>query len=115
FVFKFQGQFYITGLFTVNTSPMEFYGLMRHNGAAWEPVPGFEIAAPIKSIKIHENKLYIGGYFTEVQGAPGNGIAVFDGTNWDNLGGGVLWDLDEPSEGNPTVFDMLFDGDDLVV
>ncbi len=105
----------MTGLFTISTSPLEFYGILRYNGTSWEAVPGFEAATPIKHVMIHDNKLYVAGYFRQIQGAPGNGIAVYDGTSWDNLGGGVLWDLADPAEGYPIILDMLFHEDELIV
>ncbi|MBK7382140.1 MAG: T9SS type A sorting domain-containing protein [Flavobacteriales bacterium] len=113
-VVSFQGQFYMAGLFTVDTIDVEYYGIMRYTGSQWEPVPGFEAAAPIKQILVHDNKLYVSGYFRKYQGAPGNSIAVFDGTTWDDLGGGMLMDLDDPSYLYPQVRDFLFHDGDLI-
>jgi hypothetical protein len=114
YVFHFQGQDYMTGLITTDTVNVEFYGLMRYTGTEWEPVPGFETAAPIKKFLIDDNKLYVSGYFRAGPGVPGNSIAMFDGVSWSDLGGGMLDDLTTPSNGYPIVYDMLMHHGDLV-
>jgi hypothetical protein len=44
---------------------------------------------PINAIAFHGGDIYIGGEFTEVDGVPASNVAVFDGTRWKPLGGGV--------------------------
>lgn len=113
YVFKFQDQHYLTGLITVDTVNVEFYGLMRYTGTEWEPVPGFEVYAPIKDILIYNNRLYLCGYFFESTGAPGNLVVAYDGTSWDDLGGGLLYDLPTSTYGN--AFDLLEWNGDIYV
>ncbi len=91
-VFKFQDQWYMTGLLD-DTIAGVTYGFARYNGNGWESVPGFEEPAPIKDILIHNDTLYVCGYFFEGPGSPGNMVAIYDGQQWNNLGGGTLLDL----------------------
>lgn len=114
YVFPFQGQYYMTGLLN-DTANSAFYGFLRYTGTEWEPVPGFETYGPIKKVLIHDDKLYVCGYFFEANGQPGNLVASYDGSQWDNLGGGLLYSLTAPTSGNPTAVDMFFDGDTLYV
>lgn len=46
----------------------------------------------ISKLLVYNNRLYvIGGFWqSENSGNPGNGIAAWDGTKWDNLGGGAF-------------------------
>ena len=90
-VFKFLGSWYMTGLFD-DLVTQQTYGFLRYTGSAWVPVPGFETAAPIKDILIHNDTLYMCGYFFEGPGIPGNMVAMYDGENWSNLGGGITFD-----------------------
>ena len=89
YVFDFQGMTYMTGLFR---DPLTegFASFLKWNGAAWEHVPGWgDHSKPIKDIAIRNDTLYVAGAFTLAAGAPGNGIAYFDGTTWNDMGGGV--------------------------
>lgn len=113
YVFKYLEQYYMTGLLTVDTVDVEFYGLMRYTGSAWEPVPGFETAAPIKDVLIHDGRLYLCGYFFTANGAPGNMVTMYDGTQWSDLGGGLLYDL--PSSGYGVALDLLEWNGDIYV
>ncbi len=90
-VFKFRGQLYMTGLLD-DTVANSTYSFLRYTGSAWEPVPGFTSYAPIKDILIHDDTLYMCGYFFEYQGAPGNLVTMYDGTTWSAMGGGLTYD-----------------------
>lgn len=89
-VFDFKGYTYMTGYYK---DPLtgNIISFMRWNGSTWEHVPGWgTLNAPIKDVFIHEGVLYVGGAFRKASGGPGNGVAAFDGEQWDELGGGVL-------------------------
>jgi hypothetical protein len=89
FVFEFQGKTYVTGQFRDPLSD-GFCSFMRFNGTAWEYVPGWgQHLGNIKDISIRNDTLYVAGTFRSDQGAPGNGIAYFDGTDWNDMGGGL--------------------------
>ncbi len=90
-VFKFRDQFYMTGLLydSVSNTTMS---LGRYNTDHWEHLPGFETPAPIKNFLIHNDTLYLCGFFYEGPGIPGNMVVAYDGENWNNLGGGITFD-----------------------
>jgi hypothetical protein len=113
-MFDYNGQRYMGGLFTTNLSPLEYYDLVRFNAGDWEPVPGFTNQGNITSALVHDGKLYIAGSFREYQGAPGNCIAVFDGTSWDNLGGGMLMDLNNPDYLYPAISEIALHNGELI-
>lgn len=87
-VFDFQGYTYVSGSFPApDGSGIRFF--MRHNGSTWEDIPGWNNARVVKEILIQDDLLYVAGTFLESEGAPGNAIAVFDGTTWNNMDGGL--------------------------
>ena len=89
FVFDFQGMTYVTGLFRDPLST-SFCSFMRYNGSTWEYVPGWgPQLGSIRNISIRDNALYVVGTFRTANGAPGNGVARFDGQQWSDLGGGL--------------------------
>ena len=49
------------------------------------------INAPVYSLCVYHNKLYVGGEFTMVNGIPAKCLASYDGTSWSEVGGGVDW------------------------
>lgn len=88
YVFQFQGMTYMTGGFENPNVPGLAY-FMRYNGSAWEDVPGWNNAPAIKDILIRNNTLYVAGNFKQSMGAPGNRVASFDGTTWNDMDGGL--------------------------
>ncbi len=87
-VFDFQGYTYVSGFFPApDGSGIRFF--MRFNGTMWEDIPGWNNARVVKEILIQDDLLYVAGTFLESEGAPGNAIAVFDGTTWNNMDGGL--------------------------
>lgn len=99
YVFRFQGELYMTGLLN-STVTGDFYGFLKYNGLSWDTVPGFSTSAPIKNVLIHDEKLYVCGYFFTNTGAPGNLVTVFDGQQWSDMGGGLRWALPNSTSGN---------------
>lgn len=97
-VFTFLDVWYMTGLFD-DAITQQTYGILRFNGVAWEAVPGFEEPGPIKDILVHDSTLYVCGAFWEGPGIPGNMVAAFDGSTWNNMGGGLLYDLSGSDSG----------------
>ncbi|MEZ4789597.1 MAG: hypothetical protein R2811_06220 [Flavobacteriales bacterium] len=98
FVFRFQGRLYMTGLME-SALTGNIHGFLRYTGSGWEPVPGFETPAPIKDVLIHDDKLYMCGYFFTATGAPGNMVTMYDGEQWSDLGGGLLYGLPSSTSG----------------
>lgn len=89
-VFTFQGKTYVTGAFQ---SPFtgQWTSMLRHNGLAWEAIPGWNTNGPIKDFTIENDTLYLCGAFLQDQGAPGNLVVAYDGQNWNDLGGGLTF------------------------
>jgi len=88
-IFKFNGMTYMAGAFA-DPLGQGTINLIRWNGTAWEHVPGWNnIPTTITDYSIHDNLLYLAGDFLEVNAGPGNLVASFDGTSWNNLGGGL--------------------------
>ncbi|MBL7983146.1 MAG: T9SS type A sorting domain-containing protein [Flavobacteriales bacterium] len=110
-VFDFLGHTYITGSFRDPLGP-GFVDFLRFDGSAWEHVPGWDAAATIKTISIRNDTLYIGGTFREAGGGPGNLIAYFDGTTWNNMGGGLDY---TPVPMSATVLDLEWFNNELYV
>jgi hypothetical protein len=89
-VFDFRGMTYMTCAMP-NPLGTGYTTFLRWNGSNWEHVPGWgNTPAIIKDISIRNDTLYVAGTLRMAQGAPGNGVACFDGTAWNNMGGG-LW------------------------
>ncbi|HMQ74954.1 MAG TPA: T9SS type A sorting domain-containing protein [Flavobacteriales bacterium] len=113
-LFRYNGYTYIGGLLTTNTNPLEYFDILRYTGSEWEPMPGFTNQGNITSALVHDGKLYIAGHFRKYQGAPGNCIAMYDGTTWNDLGGGMLMDLNDPSVLYPVVTQIAMVNGELV-
>jgi hypothetical protein len=111
YVFDFLGMTYMTGTFRDPYSN-NLINFMRFNGTSWEHVPGWDATATIKKISIRNDTLYIGGTFREVGGGPGNLIAYFDGTTWNNMGGGLDY---TPVPMSATVLDLEWFNNELYV
>ena len=43
----------------------------------------------VRSLEVFQNKLYVAGYFTQIDGNPGNSIMSWDGEQWNDLSGGL--------------------------
>jgi len=112
FVFEFLSMTYMTGLFRDPLSD-GYSSMMRYNGNNWEYVPGWgQLTEPIKEFSIHNDTLYLAGTFRRSVGAPGNLIARFDGSTWDDMGGGLLH---EPVPMSGAALDLLWHHNELWV
>ncbi len=91
-VFDYQGYTYVTGSF-YDPIGSGYVSFIRHNGTNWEYIPEWGTQNPIKEILIRNGILYVAGAFHISDGAPGNLVASFDGTTWNNMGGGLEYTL----------------------
>jgi hypothetical protein len=84
---------------TANTNA----SISRWDGVNWTNFSNFK-GATIYDIKFVGETMYVGGYFTNVDGAPIKALTRYDGTNWTDMGftGG-------------TVTSLAVDGNDLYV
>jgi hypothetical protein len=81
------GYLYAGGTFT-NIS-LHFTNIARWNGGAWSAVPGGGANQGVYDMTTDGTNLYVGGIFTQIGGIPGTNIVSFDGTTWEQLGGGL--------------------------
>ena len=85
----YKGLLYVAGTFESAGTNTFAKGIATWDGTKWENVGG-GIASPwtmqIFDMKVHSNKLYIIGAFSEAGGAPIKRIASWDGTNWCGFG-----------------------------
>ncbi|HRH71373.1 MAG TPA: T9SS type A sorting domain-containing protein [Flavobacteriales bacterium] len=86
---KYQGQWYIGGSLPVVDD------LARWNGSSWEQVGGFlgGISA-ITRLRVYDERLFVAGSFSQcppngVASNPGSGIVAWNGSTFDDLGGGT--------------------------
>jgi len=65
-----------------------YYGLRRHiSGTEWETLPVQTNGDVLDLITDTINSfLYVGGYFTEIEGEPSYGNAMWDGFKWNTMG-----------------------------
>jgi hypothetical protein len=87
---------YKNEIYAIGTGSDKFSGnykiIVCRNGI-WQPLPpwqGLDNGVIVKML-IYNNRLYFIGGFWQVENStiPGNSVIAWDGTNWDNLGGGI--------------------------
>lgn len=105
FVFKFQAYTYMYGSFR-NPLDSGWANFMRFGQGSWEVVPGWsELFGSLKDYVIQgDTLLYVAGGFHADGGAPGNLVASYDGTDWHDLNGGLVY---QPAVNNGVVTDLL--------
>ncbi|MCB0765002.1 MAG: T9SS type A sorting domain-containing protein, partial [Flavobacteriales bacterium] len=89
YVFEFRGVTYMSGSFN-DPLGSGYTTFLRWDGVSWGHVPAWgNVSSSIKDISIRNDTLYVAGSLRIAQGAPGNGVAFFDGSTWNDMGGGV--------------------------
>lgn len=106
----YQGQWYLGG----NLNYVD--ELVRWDGSVWETVGGGFTGtfAAVDELQVHDGLLYVAGNFGTcppygVPSNPGSGIVTWDGSAWDDLGGGTCGSL------NVGVFGMEWWNNELYV
>ncbi|MCW3071119.1 MAG: hypothetical protein JWO44_1009 [Bacteroidetes bacterium] len=85
----YNNELYVGGLFTDTTGTIR--NLMKWNGSQWVSI-GTSIVgtfARVFKLIVYDNKLFIAGEFNKASGNVGNAIFSYDGTNFNDLGGGL--------------------------
>ncbi len=93
----YQGQLYAGGSIGAYAPGTSTNGIARWNGTGWDRLGegltwtsgGTTFSGQAYSMLVRNNKLYVGGRFAFVDGAPANGIAAWDGGAWQPVGSGV--------------------------
>ncbi len=88
----YKGYLYVGGdFFDENNMSGDRWDIVRYNGSTWEGVGGGIKGgfSYIARMLVYKDKLYMAGSMNKQIGNPGNGIAAWDGEQWDNVGGGL--------------------------
>jgi len=107
----YKGELYIGG--DICDSTGYSVCVARYDGANWHRLgnglKGFY--AGVSKMVVYKGELYIAGSFskTDYAGNPGNYIAKWDGSNWSDVGGGVMG----IGGGNGQIFDLEIYHDEL--
>jgi hypothetical protein len=89
-----QGRVYVGGEFTQAGGSSGFNNVARYDGSGWRALGsggGNGVNGPVYALAVDgQGRVYVGGEFTQAGGSSGfNNVARYDGSTWDNLGGGV--------------------------
>lgn len=103
-LFEIDGLLYFTGVYDT-VGCMLGNGMATWDGVDWHTVYDFPNTHPennprVIAICTLNDQLYVTGQFYSVDGALGNEIAFYDGTQWHTVGGGLFGSLTVP-------FDMV--------
>ena len=106
----YQGEWYLGGNLS---SPAR--DLVKWNGNTWETVGGSFLGtfSQVNKLRVYNDRLYVAGSFSRcpehagVPTNPGSGIVAWDGTSWDDLGGGTC------GSPNGSVLSMAWWNDEL--
>ncbi len=66
--------------------------IMKWDGNSWTDVGGGIGGGGmchINDLEVYQGELFVGGYFNEADGSPGNNIARWNGVRWSNVGEGL--------------------------
>jgi trimeric autotransporter adhesin len=94
---------------------VDVYGITHFNGQRWENLGqgvalAGDISAQVNAVAVDAGgRVYVGGLISTVGGLHVNNIAMWDGSRWHDLGGGVSPSVDG------TIHALLVVGDDLYV
>ncbi|MCB9915595.1 MAG: hypothetical protein H6828_10660, partial [Planctomycetes bacterium] len=107
---EYQGQLVVAGEFyaangAATGGASVVHSIARWDGTRWQPLGGglelsWSSAATVWDLEVFQGQLYAAGDFDLADGLPAKGIARWDGTQWQAVGGGV----DKAS--SPKVLDM---------
>jgi trimeric autotransporter adhesin len=80
------------GYFALPDDP-EIQHLVRWDGTAWHGIGGGISSTTgndrVRAIQPYQDRIIIGGHFDRAGNTPVSNIAMWDGTEWNNLGGGT--------------------------
>jgi hypothetical protein len=88
---RFNNSTYAAGDF-VNSGATALNHIARWDGAAWQPLTSANngqqgVNGNVYALKTYNGSLYAGGGFTTAAGLSSGGLARWDGTNWNIVGG----------------------------
>ncbi len=88
------GRFSAVGGVNINVSNVARY---NPNSGTWDNLGGGVTSsgggfAVVRALAVSGNDVYVGGSFSQAGSVSANNVARYDGSTWDNLGGGVSFD-----------------------
>ena len=93
FVDSIDNSLYIGGNFT-KVNGINCWGIARWNGTQWDtlgsamkPIPPSNMFSYIRNIVRYKNEIYVTGNFREIGGKKISGLARWNGTEWNDVGG----------------------------
>lgn len=99
----YNSELYVGGQFYASS---QMNDIAKFDGTNWVPVlNGLSGVGWVGDMKVYKNELYVAGSFQSINGDPGNGIIRWNGTSWDDLGGGT----------DAVVYDMAIVNDELYI
>jgi hypothetical protein len=111
-IYPYKDYLYFAGTFCDNLNiDRKVCRIARFRNGEWSGVGNgvFSGLGFVNSMTIYKEKLIFGGTMSKSQGDPGDGVAAWDGENWDTMGGGVY------SSSVVQVSEMVANGDYLYV
>ncbi|MCU0360015.1 MAG: T9SS type A sorting domain-containing protein [Bacteroidia bacterium] len=113
---SFQGELILGGLFRDSTG--EVRNIARYNGINWQSLgTGIRQGGvnSVQCLKVFDNELYIGGYFSKTSEIPGRNLVKWDGTNYKSVGpdaitNGAVWDIQKNNNRMVVLGNFLYHG-----
>lgn len=96
------GDLYAGGMFT-DAGNVRSRNIARWNGTQWTALgtgvtgSGMFNIGQVEAIAINGNNVYVGGIFNNASGTSVNNLAMWNGSSWSDVGGGVSTPIDDPS------------------
>ena len=90
-IVEYNGEMYIAGNFY--NAVTGIWEICKWNGTSWVKLPNGGIYGgtdEVTDMIVYNNELYVAGLFTKADGNIGNYIQKWNGTNWSEVGGGVM-------------------------
>lgn len=87
-IIEFQNEIYISGNFDGGSSSNPYNRILKFNGSSWITVGGGINGGigEVRTMKIYNNELYVGGLFLKSAGNAGENVMKWDGSQWHDVG-----------------------------
>ena len=84
----YKNELYAGGTFYNSTTTDTVRGIIKYNGTNWVSVGGGlqGLNSRVISMTIFNNELYVGGWFTKIDGNIGQNLMKWDGSKWYDVG-----------------------------
>ncbi|MDZ4824043.1 MAG: T9SS type A sorting domain-containing protein [Flavobacteriales bacterium] len=114
------GDLYIAGLLTPE-GESDYRSIMKWDGTNLTDLSSYdygEIVGPfnerLTDMEVHNGKLYVAGWFDQLEGQPCQGVACWDGTTWECLNTEIIWPLWSAVSDIEIIDDTLYMAGDFI-